>query len=98
MISEGETPLILPAWAIVTGLTFVIFCLASVDKDAILELLKLKPKYEYIEGFISCDLENIDLNGKEEQLDILLESMYEMLKSISDEYSKNVKLIEKEAS
>ena len=71
---------------------------ATQTLNGILELLKLKPKYEYIEGFISCDLENIDLNGKEGQLDILLESMYEMLKSISDEYSKNVKLIEKEAS
>jgi hypothetical protein len=31
LISEGETPLILPAWPILTGLIFSNFCLPSVE-------------------------------------------------------------------
>lgn len=71
---------------------------ATQTLNAILELLKLKPEYTYEEGYINCNLENIDLNGRDAELDILLESMYVMLEDISKEYSKKVKLIEKEVS
>ena len=36
-MSAGETPLILPACAIVLGFTLPIFCLASAERDVILE-------------------------------------------------------------
>lgn len=66
--------------------------------NAILELLKLEPEYTYEEGYINCNLENIDLKEREAELDILLESMYIMLEAVSKEYIKKVKLIEKEVS
>ena len=71
---------------------------ATQTLNGIVQLLKLKPDYTYSEGLIECNLVNIDLTGKEAELNILLESMYEMLKDIAKEYSKKVKLIEKEES
>ena len=71
---------------------------ATQTLNAILELLKLRPDYKYSEGIIDCNLENIDLKGKEAELNILLESMYKMLEGIAQDYSKKVKLIEKEES
>lgn len=71
---------------------------ATQTLNAILELLELTPDYKYSEGIIDCNLENIDLKGKEAELNILLESMYKMLEGIAEDYSKKVKLIEKEES
>ena len=71
---------------------------ATQTLNGIVELLELEPDYIYSEGLIDCNLENIDLKGKEAELNILLESMYKMLEDIAKEYSKKVKLIEKEES
>ena len=71
---------------------------ATQTLNALLELLNLNPEYEYKEGFISCNLEDTDLKGKMVEVNILLEAMYKMLEAISNEYSKQVKLIEKEVS
>ena len=71
---------------------------ATQTLNGILELLKLEPDYVYSEGLIDCNLENIDLKGKEAELNILLESMYKMMEGIAKEYSDKVKIIEKEES
>ena len=71
---------------------------ATQTLNGILELLELEPDYEYSEGLIECNFVNIDLKGKQAELNILLESMYKMLEDISKEYSDKVKFIEKEES
>ena len=63
----------------------------------IVEYLKIDAKY-FIgnEGYLALDLNGIELGNKRELVDTLLETMAITLKNISQEYPKNLKLIEKE--
>lgn len=62
----------------------------------IIEILKLEPSYSEKDGFFSIDMSKTDLQGKEKEVSVLLESMRLVVAQISEQYPKNVKFIEKE--
>ena len=62
----------------------------------ITEILGLIPKFEISDGFLEVDLRGLDLQGKDREVSILLESMNLMLKELAKEYPKYLKLVEKE--
>lgn len=62
----------------------------------ITEILGLFPKFEISEGFLEVDLRGLDLKNKDREVSILLESMLLMLKELTKEYPKYLKLVEKE--
>ena len=61
------------------------------------DVLDIYPKFEIdSDGYLSVDMRGMDNKGKEKELDTLLESMVLMIKSLSKDYPKNIKLVEKE--
>lgn len=61
------------------------------------DVLELIPKFDIdSDGYLRVDMRGMDNKGKERELDTLLESMALMVKNLSKEYPKNVKLVEKE--
>ncbi len=61
------------------------------------DVLDIYPRFEInSDGFISVDLDGMNLNGKEKEVHTLLESMLVFLKGLANEYPKNIKLVEKE--
>lgn len=62
-----------------------------------LEVLEIFPKFEInSDGYLEVDISKVDRKKKEKELDTLLESMFIMVKSLSQDYPKNIKLVEKE--
>jgi len=60
-------------------------------------VLKVVPLFDINpDGFLEVDLREMDCKGKEKEIDTLLESMYLMIRELSKEYPKNIKLVEKE--
>lgn len=62
----------------------------------ITEILGIIPRFEVQEGNLSVDLREMDLQGKDREINILLESMRLMLRELTKEYPKYLKLVEKE--
>lgn len=60
------------------------------------EILGLIPKFEISEGYLEVDLRGLDLQNKDREVSILLESMLLMLRELTKEYPKYLKLVEKE--
>jgi len=61
------------------------------------DVLEIYPKFEINDdGFLEVDLEGMNLQGKEKEVNTLLESMVLMLKSLANQYSNFVKFDEKE--
>lgn len=61
------------------------------------EVLDIYPKFEINDdGFMEVDLEFVDTKGKEKEMNALLDSMFLMVKQLSKDYPKNIKLVEKE--
>lgn len=60
------------------------------------ELLKLNPKFLVNnDGFLEVDLKTLNKENLE-KLDISLETMVLFIKELSNQYPKNIKLVEKE--
>ncbi|MGL4534131.1 MAG: ribosomal-processing cysteine protease Prp [Fusobacteriaceae bacterium] len=62
----------------------------------ITEVLGIFPRFELADGNIEVDLRGVDYRGKDNEINILLNSMYLMLRELTKEYPKNLKLVEKE--
>lgn len=61
------------------------------------DVLGIFPRFEInSDGFLSVDLRGMDNREKQKELDTLLESMVLMIRNLSKEYPKNIKLVEKE--
>ena len=61
------------------------------------DVLEIYPRFEISsEGLLSVELADMDLKGKEREVNTLLESMLVIVKQLSKDYPKNVKLVEKE--
>ena len=61
------------------------------------EVLKVMPLFDInSDGFLEVDMSEMDCRGKEKEIDTLVESMYLMVRELSREYPKNIKLVEKE--
>lgn len=61
------------------------------------DVLDIYPRFEISsEGFLSVDLADMDLKDKEREVHTLLESMLIIVKQLSKDYPKNIKLVEKE--
>lgn len=60
------------------------------------EILGLIPKFEISDGNLEVDIRGLDLQNKDREVSILLESMLLMLKELTKEYPKYLKLVEKE--
>ena len=60
-------------------------------------VLGIIPKYSINhDGYLEVDLEKSNIQGKERELEILIETMIAMMKSLVNEYPNNLKLVEKE--
>ena len=61
------------------------------------DVLDIYPRFEISsEGLLSVDLAGMDLKGKDREVHSLLESMLVIVKQLSKDYPKNIKLVEKE--
>lgn len=61
------------------------------------DVLDIYPKFEIdSDGYLNVDIREIDKKGKDSELNTLLESMVIMIRSLSKDYPKNIKLVEKE--
>ena len=61
------------------------------------DVLEIYPRFEISsEGLLSVELADMDLKGKEREVNTLLESMLVIVKQLSKDYPKNIKLVEKE--
>ena len=61
------------------------------------DVLEIYPRFEISsEGLLSVELADMDLKGKEREINTLLESMLVIVKQLSKDYPKNIKLVEKE--
>ena len=61
------------------------------------DVLEIYPRFEISsEGLLSVELADMDLKGKEREVNTLLESMLVIVKQLSRDYPKNIKLVEKE--
>jgi len=61
------------------------------------DVLDIYPKFEInSDGFISVNLDGMELKGREREVHALLESMVIVLRGLAEEYPKNIKLVEKE--
>lgn len=61
------------------------------------DVLDIYPKYEISsDGLLSVSLSEMNLGDKEKEVNALLESMLIILKQLSKDYPKNIKLVEKE--
>ena len=61
------------------------------------EILEVYPKFDIdADGYLNVDLRNMPTNGKDGEISILLESMFVMIRELSKEYPKNIKLVVKE--
>jgi hypothetical protein len=61
------------------------------------DVLSITPRFEIdSDGYMEVDLRGMDLSSKEKEVQTLLESMTVMIKELSKEYPKYVKLVEKE--
>ena len=61
------------------------------------DVLDIYPRFEISsEGFLSVDLADMDLKGKDREVHSLLESMVVIVRQLSRDYPKNIKLVEKE--
>lgn len=61
------------------------------------QVLKVMPLFDINDdGFLEVDMKEMDYKGKEKEIDTLLESMVLMIRELSKEYPKNIKLVEKE--
>ncbi|GLI56106.1 hypothetical protein PM10SUCC1_16200 [Propionigenium maris DSM 9537] len=60
-------------------------------------ILKVMPLFDMnSDGFLEVDMREMDYRGKEKEIDTLLESMVLMIRELSKEYPKHIKLVEKE--
>jgi len=60
-------------------------------------VLRVMPLFDInSDGFLEVDMKEMDCEGKEKEIDTLLESMVLMIRELSKEYPKNIKLVEKE--
>jgi len=63
------------------------------------DVLGVHPKYIINDdGYLEVDLKDMDSQGKDKEIDVLLETMAVMIKALKDEYPKNLKLVEKEVN
>jgi uncharacterized protein YsxB (DUF464 family) len=61
------------------------------------DVLHLDPQYILDDdGYLDVNMENIWDKNRMKEADVLLETMYVMLKELIKEYPKNLKLVEKE--
>ncbi|WP_427042300.1 ribosomal-processing cysteine protease Prp [Fusobacterium sp. SB021] len=61
------------------------------------DVLEIYPRFEISsEGLLSVELADMNLKGKEREVNTLLESMLVIVKQLSKDYPKNIKLVEKE--
>lgn len=61
------------------------------------DVLDIYPRFEVSDdGLISVDLADMNLKNKEREVNALLESMLIIVKQLSKNYPKNIKLVEKE--
>ena len=61
------------------------------------DVLEIYPRFEISsEGLLSVELAGMDLKGKEREVHTLLESMMVIVRQLSKDYHKNIKLVEKE--
>ena len=61
------------------------------------DVLEIYPRFEISsEGLLSVELADMDLKDKEREINTLLESMLVIVKQLSKDYPKNIKLVEKE--
>ena len=61
------------------------------------DVLEIYPRFEISsEGLSSVEIMLMDLKGKEREINTLLESMLVIVKQLSKDYPKNIKLVEKE--
>ena len=61
------------------------------------DVLDIYPKYEMSsDGLLSVNLDGMDLGDKEREVNALLESMLVIVRQLSKDYPKNIKLVEKE--
>jgi len=59
--------------------------------------LRVMPLFDMnSDGFLEVDMREMDYRGKEKEIDTLLESMVLMIRELSKEYPKHIKLVEKE--
>lgn len=63
----------------------------------ITEILGIIPRFEIADGNLEVDLRDMDLHNKDTEINILLDSMNLMLRELTKEYPKYLKLVEKEA-
>lgn len=61
------------------------------------ELLQLNPQYGFDEdGYLTVNFDGFDYQGKEKEVNTLLETMVIMLRQLERNYPRNIKLVEKE--
>ncbi|MDR3259625.1 MAG: ribosomal-processing cysteine protease Prp [Fusobacteriaceae bacterium] len=61
------------------------------------DVLQIDPQYIMgDDGYLDVNMENVSNKDKMKEADILLETMFVMLKELKKEYPKNLKLVEKE--
>ena len=63
----------------------------------ITELLNIVPVFHIDDGDFEIDLRNVNLQNRDHEVNILLNTMFIMLKELENEYPKYLKLVEKEA-
>ena len=82
------------------GQDVVCAAVSAVSQNTILGIIRyLKIDAKYFvgkSGFLSLELDGVDVQGKREQLDVLLETMAITLKEIEKEYPRNLVVIEKD--
>lgn len=62
----------------------------------ITEILGIIPRFEIADGNLELDMRGVDYKGKDNEINILLDSMCLMLRELTKEYPKYLKLVEKE--
>lgn len=68
------------------------FPIAGID-----EVLEIYPRLEMSDdALIYVDFNGVDLKGQERELNTLLESMYIMIRTLTEQYPQYLKLVEKE--
>lgn len=62
-----------------------------------LDVLEVYPKYDIdADGYLKVNLESMPTNGKDREINVLLDSMVTMIIELSKLYPKNIKLVIKE--
>ena len=61
------------------------------------DILGIYPRFDIdSDGYLNVDLRNMNVGDKQRELNVLLESMVLMIRNLSKDYPKNIKLVEKE--